>query len=179
MKQLALIAAMFVSSACASAPAPARTPGVIPPVNGEPRTLSGIRVIDITTGTGTPYAPRKCIFTHYTGWLSDSTKFDSSRDALPSGAPVEPVVFVQGSKRVMDGWEVGFEGMRVGGKRRLFIPWQLGYGAKGNPPVIPPRANLVFDVELMAVADTLPRAGATRSSAGTLCPTWSMVSTSG
>lgn len=173
------IAVLVMCAACASAPGPARVPGVIPPVSGELRALSGIRVIDIVNGTGTPYAPRTCIYTHYTGWLADSSRFDSTRDTLPNGMPNEPVVFVQGTKRVMDGWEVGFEGMRVGGKRRLFIPYQLGYGAKGNPPVIPPRANLIFDVELMAVADTLKRAASARSSSGPLCPAWSAVRTSG
>ncbi|MEP7000475.1 MAG: FKBP-type peptidyl-prolyl cis-trans isomerase [bacterium] len=147
-------------------------------MSGEPRVMSGIRVIDIALGTGTPYAPRKCIYTHYTGWLEDGTKFDSSRDTLPNGMAVEPVSFAQGAKRVMDAWEVGFSGMRVGGKRRLLVPYQLGYGAKGNPPAIPSRAALVFDIELMAVADTLRRPSSLRSSGGPLCPPWAGVSTS-
>ena len=170
MRRLAAVALALACASCASALA--RPPGVIPPVAGEPRALAGIRVVDIAEGTGTAYAQRRCIYTHYTGWLEDGTRFDSSRDAQPG----EPVVFLQGTRRVMDGWEVGFEGMRVGGKRRLLIPYQLGYGAKGNPPVIPPRANLVFDVELMAVADTIPRARASRSSsAAAPCPAWPSV----
>lgn len=178
MKGGAVALAMAFCVACASAPA--RIPGAIPAVSGEPRNLSGIRVVDITQGTGTPYAPHKCIYMHYTGWLSDGTRLESSRDTLPNGMPNDPVAFAQGSKRVMAGWEVGFEGMRVGGKRRLFIPYQLGYGARGNPPVIPARADLIFDVELMAVADTLPQATSPRSSASsTLCPTWASVSSSG
>ena len=166
---VAAVGVAFVLACASSASAPARGPGAIPPVTGAPRARAGIRVVDIAEGTGTAYAARKCIYTHYTGWLEDGTRFDSSRDAQPS----EPVVFLQGARRVMDGWEVGFEGMRVGGKRRLLIPYQLGYGAKGNPPVIPARANLVFDVELMAVTDMIPRARASGSSgAAATCPAW-------
>ncbi len=134
--------------------------------------MGGIRVLDLTIGAGRGYAPRHCVYTHYTGWLADGTRFDSSRDPMPDGRAGEPVVFVQGAKRVMDGWETGFEAMRVGGTRRLFVPWRLAYGAKGNPPVIPPRADLVFDVELMAIADTLPHT----STSSTTCPAWASIS---
>lgn len=164
--------ALLACIACAGAPSAAATPAIIPAVAGTPRDLGNTQVIDIALGTGAAYAPRKCIFTHYTGWLASGTKFDSSRDTTRSGVGPEPVAFVQGVKQVIDGWDVGFDGMRVGGVRRLFVPWRLGYGARGNPPVIPPRADLVFDVELMAVADTLPH----RSGAAS-CPEWRAVRT--
>ena len=123
--------------------------------------------------------PRKCLFAHYTGWLTDGTKFDSSRDTMPNGQPRTPIAFPQGARRVIAGWDLGFEGMRVGGQRRLFIPYQLAYGEAGRPPRIPERATLIFDVELMAVADTLPRAaGVTSTTVGGLapqCPSWESV----
>ena len=85
---------------------------------------------------------------HYTGWLaSDGTKFDSSVDR---GTPFE---FMQGARRVITGWDEGFEGMHVGGKRRLFIPYQLAYGELGRPPVIPAKADLIFDIELLDQRD--------------------------
>jgi peptidylprolyl isomerase len=115
---------------------------------------------------------------HYTGWLTDGKKFDSSHDTMPNGAPRTPLAFPQGSRRVIAGWDLGFEGMRVGGRRRLFIPYQLGYGEAGRPP-IPPKAELIFDVELMAVADTLPRAGEPPARGQTApapqCATWANV----
>ena len=77
------------------------------------------------------------------------------------------------------GWDLGFEGMRVGGRRRLFIPYQLAYGEAGRPPLIPPKSELIFDVELMAVADTLPRAEPTprgQTAPAPQCPTWASVS---
>ena len=82
MRCLAAAALALASASCASAGA--RPPGVIPPVSGEPRALAGIRVVDIAEGTETAYAPFRCIYTHYTGWLEDGTRFDSSRDAQPS-----------------------------------------------------------------------------------------------
>ena len=82
---------------------------------------------------------------HYTGWLTDGTKFDSSRDR---GQPFE---FAIGTGRVISGWDVGVASMRVGGKRRLVIPASMGYGSRGAPPVIPPDASLIFDVELLGV----------------------------
>jgi peptidylprolyl isomerase len=92
---------------------------------------------------------------HYTGWLRDGTKFDSSRDR---GTPLR---FEQGKRRVIPGWDAGFEGMRVGGRRRLFVPYQLAYGEKGRGP-IPPRAELVFDVELLGVEAPTPADSARR-----------------
>jgi peptidylprolyl isomerase len=111
---------------------------------------------------------------HYTGWLTDGKKFDSSRDTTANGTPREPLSFPQGSREVIAGWDLGFEGMRVGGQRRLFIPSQLAYGEVGIPSVIPPRAELIFDVELMAVADTIPHPS--DNTAVPQCPTWKAVS---
>jgi peptidylprolyl isomerase len=122
-------------------------PKNIPPVKAPVKVQYAMRYQEIKTGTGDEAAPGMFYSVNYTGWLaSDGTKFDSSYDR---GQPIE---FPQGVKRVIIGWDQGFEGMRVGGKRRLFIPWQLAYGAKGRPP-IPPKADLIFDIELMGVRD--------------------------
>jgi peptidylprolyl isomerase len=127
-----------------------------PPVSGTLRTLLALQYVDVQEGTGDSVAPRQCVYAHYTGWLPDGTKFDSSRDTTVRGMPREPIAFPLGVRRVIAGWDAGFEGMRVGGQRRLVIPFPLAYGEAGRPPVIPPRATLVFDVELLAVQDTLP-----------------------
>lgn len=153
-------------------------PAPIPHVNGKPVTAFALRQIDIVAGSGTMVAPRKCLYAHYTGWLTDGKKFDSSRDTMPNGRPREPISFPQGARRVIAGWDVGFEGMRVGAKRRLIIPYQLAYGEAGRPPVIPSKAELIFDVELMAVADTLPRAQPVprgQTAPPPQCPEWSAV----
>lgn len=105
-----------------------------------------LRYIDVGEGTGAPAQPGQRYTVHYTGWLRNGKKFDSSRDRK------EPFRFVQGKRQVIAGWETGFEGMKVGGKRRLFLPYQLAYGEKGNA-TIPPRAELIFDVELLGVED--------------------------
>ena len=140
--------------------APPWFPAPIPVVDGNPRSAFALEVIDIQPGIGAAAEPARCYYVHYTGWLTNGTKFDSSRDTTSSGAPRTPISFPQGFRRVITGWDTGFEGMQVGGKRRLIIPYQLAYGAQGRPPLIPPKATLIFDVELMAVADTLPRADA-------------------
>ncbi len=154
-------------------------PPSIPRVDGSRRTAFALEQVDVATGSGPLAEPRKCLFAHYTGWLTDGTKFDSSRDTASDGTPRTPIAFPQGSRRVIAGWDLGFEGMRVGARRRLFIPYQLAYGERGRPPVIPERATLIFDVELMAVADTLPRAaGVSSTTVGGLapqCPAWDVV----
>jgi peptidylprolyl isomerase len=86
---------------------------------------------------------------HYTGYLADGTVFDTSIGK-------DPITFPYGAHRVITGWDTGFEGMRVGGKRRLFIPYQLAYGAAGKPPIIPEKAMLIFDVQLISQSDTPP-----------------------
>ncbi|MEO8945495.1 MAG: FKBP-type peptidyl-prolyl cis-trans isomerase, partial [Gemmatimonadaceae bacterium] len=130
-------------------------------------------------GTGAPVAARKCIYAHYTGWLTDGKKFDSSRDTLRNGKPRPPLAFPQGARRVIAGWDAGFEGMRVGGQRRLIIPYQLAYGELGRPPVIPSKATLIFDVQLMGVADTVMHADSPAPKPAVApppkCPAWSEV----
>jgi peptidylprolyl isomerase len=110
------------------------------------QTLYALRYVDTLVGTGELAAPGKLYSVHYTGWLADGTKFDSSVDR---GQPIE---FPQGNRRVIPGWDTGFDGMHVGGKRRLYIPYQLAYGETGKGP-IPAKANLIFDVELVAQRD--------------------------
>jgi len=123
-------------------------PKNIPPVAAPMKVQYVMRYQDIKVGTGDLAQPGWVYSVHYTGWLaSDGTKFDSSLDR---GQPIE---FQQGVRRVITGWDQGFEGMHVGGKRRLFIPYQLAYGERGRPPVIPPKANLIFDVELVDQRD--------------------------
>ena len=129
-------------------------PAAIPPVKGEMRTQYAMRYVDVAQGTGLPAEPGKQFTVHYTGWLRDGTKFDSSRDRGT------PFTFVQGRRAVIAGWDTGFEGMRVGGRRRLFVPYQLAYGEKGRN-TIPPKAELIFDVELLDVKDAPPPAPAT------------------
>jgi len=123
---------------------PKNIPAVVAPVKIE----FALRYQEIKVGTGDLAAPGQVYTVHYTGWLaSDGTKFDSSVDR---GKPFD---FMQGTKRVITGWDQGFEGMHVGGKRRLFIPYQLAYGALGRAPVIPAKADLIFDVELVDQRD--------------------------
>jgi uncharacterized damage-inducible protein DinB len=124
-----------------------KMPPSVPEVSGQLNESVALRYIDIKLGEGSSAGPGKRYTVHYTGWLRDGTKFDSSVDRS------EPIEFVQGRRQVIAGWEAGFEGMRAGGKRRLFIPYQLAYGEKGSGP-IPPKAELIFDVELLDVKDT-------------------------
>lgn len=175
IRHLILVVAAAALGGCGLAQRNA-LPASIPPVAGDRVSAFALEHIDMAPGTGARAEPRKCLFAHYTGWLTDGTKFDSSRDTTPAGEPRTPIGFPQGARRVIAGWDLGFEGMQVGGKRRLFIPYQLAYGQAGRPPAIPERATLIFDVELMAVADTLPRAaGVTSATVGGLapqCPAW-------
>jgi peptidylprolyl isomerase len=131
-------------------PLPPLPPG-IPPATGKLESAFALRYIDISPGDGAEAQPGQFYTVHYTGWLaSDGTKFDSSLDRN------EPISFRQGVRGVIPGWDDGFAGMHVGGKRRLFIPYQLAYGERGRPPVIPPKGDLIFDIQLVAAGDTEP-----------------------
>ncbi len=108
-------------------------------------TPSGLRYEDIVVGTGESPQPGKQVVVHYTGTLEDGTKFDSSLDRN------QPFEFQIGVGRVIKGWDEGVMSMKIGGKRKLVIPPQLGYGARGAGGVIPPNATLVFEVELLGI----------------------------
>lgn len=106
---------------------------------------SELIIEDLVVGEGETAVAGQYVTVHYTGWLTDGSQFDSSRDRD------EPFEFPLGAGHVIRGWDEGVVGMRVGGTRRLTIPPQLGYGARGAGGVIPPHATLIFEVELLAV----------------------------
>ena len=113
-------------------------------------TDSGLQYIELTVGEGDEAKAGQNVTVHYTGWLrnddgSAGSKFDSSKDRN------DPFEFPLGAGRVIQGWDEGVQGMKVGGKRQLIIPAALGYGARGAGGVIPPNATLIFDVELLGV----------------------------
>lgn len=109
------------------------------------RTESGLLYRDIVVGDGPAAEPGRRVAVHYTGWLPDGSKFDSSRDYG------QLFVFDLGAGQVIQGWDEGVAGMRVGGRRQLVIPSDLAYGERGAGGVIPPNATLVFDVELFEI----------------------------
>jgi FKBP-type peptidyl-prolyl cis-trans isomerase FkpA len=112
----------------------------------EVTTSSGLKYQDVKEGNGDVATAGKTVSVHYTGWLTNGTKFDSSKDR---GQPFE---FPLGGGRVIRGWDEGVQGMKVGGVRKLTIPAELGYGARGAGGVIPPNSTLVFEVELLKVS---------------------------
>jgi peptidylprolyl isomerase len=140
--------------------AAAAAPTVCPTPSGEPQgvpsppagtgavqtTPSGLQYQEIQAGTGAQPKNGQTVTVNYTGYLDNGTKFDSS---LNPGR--QPFSFQLGQGQVIKGWDEGLATMKVGGKRRLFIPYQLAYGAAGQPPTIPPCARLTFDVELISV----------------------------
>jgi FKBP-type peptidyl-prolyl cis-trans isomerase FkpA len=108
-------------------------------------TPSGLKYEDIETGTGAIARSGQKAKVHYTGWLKNGQKFDSSLDRN------DPFEFTLGAGQVIKGWDEGVVGMKVGGKRKLTIPPSLGYGARGAGGVIPPNSELIFEVELLGV----------------------------
>lgn len=122
-------------------PGSGNPPAIVTPPGG----AMDLKIEDIKTGTGPEAQANKKVTVHYTGWLTNGTKFDSSVDRN------QPFQFILNAGQVIQGWDKGVAGMKVGGKRKLTIPPQLGYGARGAGNVIPPDATLVFDVELLKV----------------------------
>jgi peptidylprolyl isomerase len=126
----------------------------------EPTSFT-LAYIDTKAGTGEPAMPHKYLTVKYTGYLADGTTFDAS-----DNHPEKSFTFQAGAHQVVAGWDTGFAGMKVGARRRLFVPFQLGYGPNGNPQGrIPARAELIFDMELVAVSDTPPAKPATPAAA--------------
>jgi peptidylprolyl isomerase len=183
----------MTTAAGAKLPPGVPAPGV-PAVRGLKKTAFSLQYQEIKIGTGAEAEPNKLYKVHYTGWLaSDGKKFDSSydhrspvldkdkkpvldADGKPQLDDPQPLTFPQGYGRLIPGWDQGFYRMKIGGQRRLFIPWQLAYGAKGRPgpdaahPVIPPNADLIFDVELLDVTE-MPQPTTRPGAMGTGRPT--------
>jgi FKBP-type peptidyl-prolyl cis-trans isomerase FkpA len=120
------------------------------------KTASGLSIEDLVLGEGAAAASGHSVTVHYTGWLASGSKFDSSKDRN------KPFVFNLGAGQVIRGWDEGVQGMLVGGKRKLTIPPELGYGPRGAGGLIPPNATLVFEVELLSIGIPGARAPTTR-----------------
>jgi peptidylprolyl isomerase len=172
---LAMLAALTTAATAQTAPTTTPTPhkatthhtattatnpaSTLPKIAGIPKTLFALKYIDIKIGTGelatptvvgtSPADSKIMQYTvRYTGWFPNGTKFDSSYDHEGG----KPFPFFVGIHKVIQGWDFGFQGMRIGGKRRIFVPWQLAYGESGRPG-IPPKSDLVFDIELVSQDD--------------------------
>ena len=142
-----LIVSAFLGMASGCSDSNKSSPSGPTKVNGQPTTTpSGLQFWDVAVGAGTTAVAGNSVKVHYTGWLTTGEKFDSSRDRG------EPFSFPLGAGQVIKGWDEGVAGMKVGGKRQLRIPPDLGYGASGAGGAIPPNATLIFDVELLEVS---------------------------
>lgn len=149
---LSLVALMAANSSALAWPHKQDPKNLIPQVyplgpdtDGFYITRTGLKFKDLTKGEGARPQTGQTVVVHYTGWLTDGQKFDSSLDR---GQPFE---FVIGKGNVIKGWDEGVKGMHVGGKRRLVIPSRLGYGESGAGASIPPNATLIFEVELLGI----------------------------
>ncbi|MEO6057206.1 MAG: FKBP-type peptidyl-prolyl cis-trans isomerase [Gemmatimonadales bacterium] len=145
MRRLVLLSWLTSLAACASG-GDAKTGGF----SGADTTKmtkapSGLWYADEAAGQGPEAQPGQAVRVHYTGWLTDGKKFDSSRD---HGEPFE---FTLGAGQVISGWDEGVKGMKVGGRRKLVLPPRMAYGEAGAPPDIPPNSTLVFDVEVLGI----------------------------
>jgi len=144
---ITLLVATFALAACQAAPAAQTQPtsGAATANATEVTMPDGLQYTDDQIGTGAEATTGKTAVVHYTGWLLDGTKFDSSVDRN------QPFSFPLGAGQVIKGWDEGVVGMKVGGKRTLIIPPALGYGSRGAGGVIPPNATLKFEVQLLDV----------------------------
>jgi FKBP-type peptidyl-prolyl cis-trans isomerase len=144
---LVLMAIVGMASGCGGSSSSKSSGSGPTSVSGQPTTTaSGLQYWDTVVGTGATAVSGTTVKVHYTGWLTTGAKFDSSRDRG------EPFSFSLGAGQVIKGWDEGVAGMKVGGKRQLRIPPELGYGASGAGADIPPNATLIFDVELLDVS---------------------------
>lgn len=149
---LSTLIATLTLVACTSSESPTapqvKTATTVAPAstsNAPQTTASGLIIETLATGSGPTAKSGDKVSVHYTGWLTNGTKFDSSRDRN------EPFSFRLGAGQVIPGWDEGVAGMQPGGKRRLTVPAQLAYGTRGAGGVIPPNAVLIFEVELLAI----------------------------
>ena len=142
---MGILVCALVGAGCGAAPGnePASAGGIT--VGDGVSNITSLQFTDRTVGGGTEATSGREVTVHYTGWLENGKKFDSSVDRG------QPFSFPLGAGRVIKGWDEGVAGMKVGGKRTLTIPANLGYGARGAGGVIPPNATLIFDVELPGV----------------------------
>jgi len=145
MKRVPTLAALAVAVAAACAVADDKKELKLPPLDSkewkEVKGKDGLKTWDVKEGTGTEVKPGATVKIHYTGWLKDGTVFDSS---VKRGQPAEFPL-----NNLIKGWQAGIPGMKVGGTRRLYIPYEQAYGARGRPPIIPEKADLVFEIELL------------------------------
>jgi len=154
--RLGALCLLIAGSARAEEP-PAAAPASPVEVARQAATAAGVKIVDLRVGRGKPALEGATVRVHYTGWLLDpaapdgkGTKFDSSRDRN------EPFLFPLGQQKVIRGWDLGVAGMQPGGKRRLVIPAELAYGARGAGGVIPPNGRMVFEVGLFDFLRPLP-----------------------